>query len=311
MSAFQQFLRRCGPPFRLWLVKRWAILWRAIIKYNETDGEQRAASFAFYAFFAMFPLIVLLVTLGTNFFGNRSEATHRIMAYVSDYLPLEAQDSKVIIGTIDGVVKSRKSARLIAFGILCWSSLKLFQALVYGINRAWGTKQYPWWRMPFKNLSMAAILASALLLGSMIPTIFDYVEYLYWKHSWQFHLDFVFVKSLFERILRPLIPPLVLFYGFSMFYKFAPRRRTTLGEIWPAALFVTISFEILQRLFLLYTKNIGNFNKLYGALGAVAALLVWIYLSGLIVILGGCLSAARYEIEMSLTDQAESNRPRD
>ena len=311
MTAFQRFLRRCGPPFRLWLVQRCRILWRAIIKYDETDGEQRAASFAYYAFFAMFPLIVLLITIGTNFFGNRSEATDRIMTYVSDYLPLDTQDSKAIIGTIDGVVKSRKSAGLIAFGVLCWSALKFFQALVYGVNRAWGTRQYPWWRMPIKNLAMAAILASALLLGSMIPTIFDYVEYLYWKHSWQLHLDFIFVKSLFQEILRPLVPALVLFYGFAMFYKFAPRRRTTLREVWPAAVFVTISFEILQRLFLLYTKNVGNFNKLYGTFGTVVALLLWIYLSGSIIILGGCLSAARYEIEMSLTDQAESNRPRD
>ena len=158
---------------------------------------------------------------------------------------------------------------------------------------------------------MASILASALLLGSMIPTIFNYVEYLYWKHSWQFHLDFLFVKSLFQEILHPLVPALVLFYGFAMFYKFAPRRRTTLREVWPAALFVTISFEILQRLFLLYTRNVSNFNKLYGTFGTVVALLLWIYLSGSIIILGGCLSAAKYEIEMSLTDQAESNRPRD
>ena len=63
MTAFQRFLRNAGPPFRLWLVQRFRILWRAIIKYDETDGEQRAASFAYYAFFALFPLILLLITL--------------------------------------------------------------------------------------------------------------------------------------------------------------------------------------------------------------------------------------------------------
>ncbi len=113
-------------------MQRCRILWRAIIKYDETDGEQRAASFAYYAFFAMFPLIVLLITLGTNFFGNKTEATaqdHEPMS--SDYLPLEAQDSSAIIGTIDGVVQSRKSAGLIALGILSWSALKFFQALVH------------------------------------------------------------------------------------------------------------------------------------------------------------------------------------
>ena len=98
------------------------------------------------------------------------------MAYVSDYLPLEAQDSKVITGTIQGVVRSRKSAGFIAFGVLAWTALKFFQALVQGVNRAWGTKQYQWWRLPIKNVFMTAILASALLLGSIIPTILDYVE---------------------------------------------------------------------------------------------------------------------------------------
>jgi len=310
MTAFERFVYYARPAMSRWLAKRWAIFWRALVKYDETDGEQRAASFAYYAFFAMFPLILLLITLATNFFGNRTEATAKIMTYVSAYLPLEAQDSKMIVDTVDGVVQSRKSAGLIAFGVLAWSALKFFQALVYGVNRAWGTKQYSWWRMPIKNLSMTAILASALLLGSMIPTILDYIEYLYWKHSWEFHLDFIFVKNLFH-VIRLLVPPLVLFYGFAMFYKFAPRRRTSLGEVWPAALFVTLSFEILQFLFLLYTKNIGHFNKLYGTFGTVVALLLWIYLSGSIIILGGCLAAARYEIDMSLTDQATSNRARD
>ena len=343
MNAFRQFLHRPGPPLRLWVVKVCRIAWRAMVKYSETDGEQRAASFAYYAFFAMFPLILLFITLGTTFLGNQEKSSATIISYVSKYIPLESQDSQVviradggspavdaraagigarsgegegarpdldIIGTINGVVKSRKSAGLIAFVVLAWSAMKFFQALVHGVNRAWGTKEYSWWRLPIKNLSMTMILASALLLGSITPVILDYVEYLYWKHSWELHLDFIFVKSLFH-ILRTLIPPLVLFYGFAMFYKFAPRRRTLLREVWSAAIFVTASLEILQRLFSLYAKNIGHFNALYGTFGSVVALLLWIYLSGSIIILGGCLSAAKYEIEMSLADQAEPNRARD
>jgi Ca2+-transporting ATPase len=310
MNDLHRLARNAAPALRRWGRRAWAIIWRAIVKYEETDGEQRAASFAYYAFFAMFPLIVFLITVGTNFFGSKTEAAARIIDYVSDYLPLDGKDSGVILQTINQVVQSRKSAGLIAFGILAWSALKFFQALVYGVNRAWGTKQYAWWRMPLKNLSMTTILASALLLGSIIPTILNQLEYEYWKHSWEFGVDFLFVKSLFQ-IGRMLVPPLVLFYGFAMFYKFAPRRRTLLKEVWGAALFVTVALGILQRLFLLYTENVTNFNKLYGTFGAVVALLLWIYLSGSIIILGGCLAAAKYEIDMSLTDQAESNHPRD
>src|SRR4051812_10764257 len=127
MTLFEQFIYRARPAMRRWVVQRWAIFWRALVKYDETDGEQRAASFAYYAFFAMFPLIVLLITLATNFFGSRTEATAKIMTYVSANLPLGSQDSETIIRTIDGVVQSRKSASLIALGILAWSALKFFQ----------------------------------------------------------------------------------------------------------------------------------------------------------------------------------------
>jgi membrane protein len=115
------------------------------------------------------------------------------------------------------------------------------------------------------------------------------------------------VKDIFN-ILRFFVAPLVLFYGFAMFYKFAPQRRTTFREVWIAALAVTLGLDALKQVFVLYTTNISNFNALYGTLGSVVALLMWIYLSGSLIILGGCLCAARYEINMSLTDQSEKHR---
>jgi Ca2+-transporting ATPase len=175
------------------------------------------------------------------------------------------------------------------------------------VNKAWGTKDYSWWRLPIKNFAMVCILVSALLLGTLAPVIINYVEYAYWNNSWKVGLDFLFVNNVFAAI-RFLLPPLVLFYGFAMFYKFAPRRRTAFREIWISALFVTIGMDVLQRLFLLYTKSIANFNAIYGTFGSVIALLMWIYLTGALIILGGCLAASGYEIRMSLSDQSESNR---
>jgi YihY family inner membrane protein len=132
---------------------------------------------------------------------------------------------------------------------------------------------------------------------------------MYWRHSWEVGLDFLWVKDLFAAV-RYFIAPLILFYGFAMFYKFAPQRKTTFREIWIAALFVTIGLDLLKQGFILYTSNIGNFNALYGTLGSIVALLMWIYLSGSLIILGGCLSAAQYEIDMHITDQSESHRAR-
>ena len=293
-----------------WWRRFGAVTWRALIKYDETDAEQRSASFAYYAFFALFPLIVLLITIGTMFFGSREIAAQEITTQIQNYIPGVEEDAATsLLKVVNGVVRSRRSASFIAFVVLAWSALRFFQALVRGVNRAWGTKELSWWRLPIKNLFMTAILASALLLGTVVPTVVNQIETLYWAHSWEFGLDFSVVKQWFN-FIRFLVPPFVVFYGFLMFYKFAPRRRTTFREDWVAALFATVGLDLLQRLFALYTKNIGHFNALYGTFGSVVALLMWIYLSGSIIILGGCLAAAQHEIRMHLKDQSESHHER-
>jgi membrane protein len=315
MNALKHFAHRAGLALRAsarvsWAALRrapsrsWAVLWRAVVKFDETDGEQRAASFAYYAFFALFPLTVLLITVFTNFLGSELEARPKITAAVSNFLPDE-NASKQIIKTIDGVVKSRGKAGFIAFCVLAWSALRFFQALVRGVNRAWGTKEFSWWRLPIKNLFMTGILASALLLGIVVPTVLYQIE----QHSVEVGLNRYFVTEVFD-VLQMLVPPLVLFYGFSMFYKFAPERKTAFAEVWRAALFVTIGLNVLKQGFVIYTGHIGNFNALYGTLGSIVAILLWIYLSGSLIILGGCLCAARYEINMSLSDQSERDRAR-
>jgi YihY family inner membrane protein len=304
------FSQRAWPSIQRWLRRCWAIFWRALVKYDETDGEQRAASFAYYAFFALFPLIVLMITVGTMLAGGDQAVnfvTDMVTKQVKDHMPVDPELADSVIRTIQGVVKSRTKASLIAFAILIWSAIRFFQALVHGVNKAWGTKEYTWWRLPLKNFVMVGILASALLLGSLAPVIVNNVEYYYSRYSWEVGLDFRPVYQIFG-VVRALLPPFVLFYGFAMFYKLAPRRRTTLREIWFAALVVTLGMDVLQRLFLLYTRNITNFNAIYGTFGSIVALLMWIYLTGTLIIFGGCLSAAQYEIDMSLTDQSERER---
>ncbi|MEQ1858331.1 MAG: YihY/virulence factor BrkB family protein [Chthoniobacteraceae bacterium] len=302
-----QLTQRAWPHIRRWLGTCRAVFWRACVKYDETDGEQRAASFAYYAFFAVFPLLVLIISVSAMFLKSPDMVADKIAEQLRQRLP-DPEFSEHLIQTIRGVVKSRTKASLIAFVILTWSAIRFFQALVHGVNKAWGTKDYPWWRMPLKNFSMVLILASALLLGTVAPAVLNNVEFFYWRHAWEFHLDFIVVNHVFET-LRYLLPPLVLFYGFTMFYKFAPRRRTLFREIWPASLLVTFGMDQLQRLFLLFTTNVTNFNAIYGTFGSIVAFLLWIYLTGTLIIFGGCFAAAQYEIRLSLSDQSESNHP--
>lgn len=381
----------------------WAVIARVVLKYTETDGEQRAASFAYYAFFSLFPLLLLLISVGAMLLGDdphaREHATTSVVNFVKGFIPIagsaaapppvdpseegpppgatpepdappsrngpprestvytitfyppkgepvswdtqefhRVEDTlelkiygtnrrvKVVgnftiikrgegqadwfVKTFDGVVKSRNKAGVIAFLALAWSAIRFFQALVHGVNKAWGTKEYSWWRLPIQNLFMAGIVASALFLGVVLPYFIDLFEKFFWQNSYKTGIDFDQFKHQVTMILsfaRRIVPTIVLFYGFAMLYKFAPRRRTTFREVWFASLLVTLGLQGLQSLFVVYSTNIGEFNRLYGTLGSVVALLMWIYLTGTVIILGGCISAATYEVRMSLTDQSEAS----
>jgi YihY family inner membrane protein len=285
--------RQTGTVRRSWLGRVWRIVCITFRKYFETDGEQRAASFAYYAFFALFPLILLFVTVGSMFI-NQAHVSSAVIEFVGNYIPMGDDSENAVIKTINGVVQSWKPAGVIAIVAVIWSALGLFHALVRGINRAWGTLEYPWWKMPIKNLYMTGIVGSALLIGVVAPAIVSAVEAFTWRQKIPFGVEMLVLVFSLTRILLPTV---VLFYGFAMFYKFAPRRRTTFREIWLAALLVSLLLQMLQYLFVLYVKKFPTFNAVYGAFGGVVALLMWIYLSGSIIILGGCLSAAQSEEE--------------
>jgi membrane protein len=281
----------------------WATCWRALVKYNETDGEQRAASFAYYAFFALIPLLVLLITIGSHFLGNQEQATNEVFRILTQYLDVDPGSAAEVRTTVNSFMKSRLGSGIISFVIVFWCAMRLFQALVHGVNKAWGTRELSWWLVPLKNLILTAVLASALLIGIVAPAIINGIEHYYFLYRPEWPFIQILGKTVFW-LLRVLLPPLLLFYGLALFYLSAPRRKTTVREVWLESLWVTFALGGLQKLFIFYASQAAKFGLVYGAFGSVVALLMWIYFTGAVIILGGCFCAARAEIFRGLGDQS-------
>ena len=276
----------------------WAVIWGTAVKYVETDGEQHAASFAYYALFSLLPLLVLLIAFGTRFLGDREQATSEIFDLLSQYIVVDLGSAEQVRATVRGFMQSRLGSGLISFGILTWTSLRFFHSLVRAVNSAWGTHEYSWWRLPLKNLLMLSVLASALLIGLVVPAVLNGFEKYYSLHREAFAFDFG-IGGWAVKTARGLLPPLLLFYSLALFYKFAPQRKTTFREVWIEAFAVMAVLGGLQKLFVFYAGRVANFNVLYGTFGSVVALLLWIYLTGTVIIIGGCACAARGEVARS------------
>src|ERR1700726_2518191 len=249
-------------------------------RYGRINGEQCAASFAYYAFFSLFPLILLVVVVGTFFVPDRLQAARQVVQQVEEYVPLQTKDKAMLVDTIDHAIQNGWRAGILGILALIWSGLRFFQALVIGVNRAWGFKDYNWWKLPLKNLFMIGILISALLFGLLAPLIFNRLKAI-------FLLDLTLIVGFAPMIL----PPAILFYGLLMFYKFAPRRSARFSQVWIAALLATLFLELGQNVFEWYLGAFTSFNALYGVFGTIMGLLLWIYFSGVILLLGGCIAA--------------------
>ena len=284
------------PPTRSAL-ELWQWFKTAGLNFVDINGTIWSASFAYYAFFSLVPLLLLMVTVSTDvaarFVGEqaaRAKAFDYIVRNVDTYLPVSFSVQETIHSTVRGVMDARGKIGAVALIGLIWSGMGFFQSLVSAINQAWGHHPLNWWKLPLKNLLMVGVLLSALLLGVVVPAILKIVQkYLTVGGDW--------ASMLFD-VLGVLIPIAVLFYGFLLFYKLAPRRRAnvTFSMVWIPALLVTALLQACQGLFVFYTTHITNFNVIYGTFGGVIALMLWTYLSGMIIVFGGCLCAAQRQM---------------
>ena len=262
------------------------VLSLAVKRFLAIDGEQRAAAFAYYALFSLPSLLVLFVTIG-SFFVNRDRAATEVIGYVENFVPLDVEGKNRIFSTLAGVAAVRGPAGAIALLALIWSSLQFFTALIRATNRAWNQEPRNWWRMPLKGLVLLGITAGALALGIAVPLVADLVRS--WVHPMSGS------HSLVRVTLVSVVPLFVGFYGLSLFYRLAPRRRIRFADVWLASALAAVALRILQALFGLYVASFGRFNAVYGTFGAIAALLLWAYAAGWVIILGSCLSAAQAE----------------
>jgi uncharacterized BrkB/YihY/UPF0761 family membrane protein len=211
----KSFQMNGSPPLWLWAILECRRLARSFAQiigdtfqtYGRINGEQCAASFAYYVFFSLFPLILLLVVVGTFFVPDRLQAAHQVVQQVEAYVPLQAKDKAVMVEIIDHAIQNGWRAGIFGILALVWSALRFFQALVIGVNRAWGFKNYNWLKLPLKNLFMIGILISALVLGLLAPLIVKGLKAI-------FHLN----QNLPVEVLPSFLPPAILFYGLLMFY---------------------------------------------------------------------------------------------
>jgi membrane protein len=102
----------------------------------------------------------------------------------------------------------------------------------------------------------------------------------------------VFLQDLGLGQLALWVVPWIISFGiFLLIYRFVPKRQTHLRHIWLGAAIAAILFEASKILFVWYLGQFATYTLVYGPLASAIALLLWIYISSLILIFGAEISS--------------------
>ncbi|NGZ74842.1 YihY/virulence factor BrkB family protein [Saccharibacillus alkalitolerans] len=250
------------------------------IRDDEVGGI--GAQLAYYLLLSFFPFLIFLVTL----VGYADLSIEEMMKLARQVVPEAAMNS------VEGILSevTQGSQALLSIGMIAtlWTASRGINAVIKGLNKAYDVEEdRKFWQIRLVSL-LSTLVLGVVLLVSLLLLVFgswigDQVNRL---------LNY---PSGFERIWSTLqysIPLVVLIAVFTALYWIAPNRKIRLREAIPGAIFATVGWLLTSLAFSFYVSNFGNFTKTYGSLGGVIILLTWLYLSSIIIIVGGEVNAA-------------------
>lgn len=258
----------------------------------DADTTERAASVAYSLILAVFPTIIFFFTLipYISFVPNLQE---RIMGFFHRVLP--GNTFSTVAATIHDII-SRPQSGVLSFGFL----LALFSAtsgLVALIN-AFNTPHKLADKRGFFKTRLIAVgltftLAFALLLAVIVLVIGGIIS------DYLLHFGIlntvVFVKLL--ALGRYTLVFGVFVATVSVIYRYGPAMTKHWTFITPGAVTASLLIVLTTLGFSYYVSNFGSYNKLYGSIGTLIALMIWINLVSLLLIIGFEINVSLYNIE--------------
>jgi membrane protein len=260
---------------------------RTLRTFSESRAPEAAASIAYYTFFSLFPLLLVLIALG-SFFLDRALVEGQVNQLLGTVIPVSQE---IIINNVAEVFESRGTVSLLALLGLIWSSTAVFSYIIKNINHAW--KDAP--PRSFLNMRLVALaivgsLTLLLIFSSFTPTLVNMLS----KSGLSLDLNTldgplagvrVYISIGLSVFVRMLI-----FFGL---YTWVPRIKVKAISAVTGAMVSAFAWELVTLVFTQYlASGLAQYRLVYGSLGAIAALLIWIYLSSWIILFGAHLTSA-------------------
>jgi membrane protein len=266
-----------------WLQETGTILKETGSRFFSRDPMNFSASIAFHTIFSLPAVLLIILVVAGSVFEEKAvsgELYYQIREMIG---PDSAEQVQKIIQNA-AVSESDTIATIIGVALLCFSATTVFVSLQNGLNSIWGVKAKPakgWMKYLIDRLlslgmviSLGFLLLVSLLLEASIEILSEYLT------SVLPDATFYLIRTL-NFVLSVLLTSVV----FALIFKFLPDAVIRWKDVWIGALITTVLFMLGRILIRIYLSN-SNYNETYEAAGSLVAILLWVYYSSVIVLLG-------------------------
>jgi membrane protein len=262
------------------------ILHRLYDSFWEEDVLSRSAQVAFYLSFALFPLLLFLVNLFGLIIGQADDLKSELFSYLRQIMPYSAY--VLVKDTILEVTENSSGGKL-TFGLVIalWSASAGMDSMRIALNHVYKLKETrSWWITKLESLMFTLMLI--FLLSFVLGIVF---------YGWKFlSLLLALVKLPIEsivilQIIQWITFIVVLFLTFGVLYRYLPNQKDNkCSWISPGSLTAIVLWVLATNGFRIYLLYFNNYDKTYGSLGAVMILMLWLFLTALVILIGGSLN---------------------
>lgn len=264
---------------------------RLIKRYMAHNIGAASAQIAYYWIMAFFPFLIFIISLLTY----TKIPVVILLEYIAKIVP--ASSLTVIHNTINQFILYR-STTLLSVGMLftLWSGGTAINALAKGIHLAYNSKHVrPFWISRLTAL-IYTVLFAILIIVLMVGLVFGNKLGEYVLTSFGVNRGIFMPIWHFSRLMMPFLALIMILYTI---YRIIPRRHLKCKNVWPGTLIVSVGWYLFSLIFSIYVDNYSKYNQLYGSIGGVFVLLIWLYASCMLLLMGAEVNALYQDFRIS------------
>jgi membrane protein len=263
------------------ILKNLGLLWQALKKFNGDNGFFLSSGITFNILVNLIPFIVVLLALAGAYLYSSQEVLNHIRAYFRDVVP--ALDPTIMKNLMD-VIQNRHIVGILGLVSLLWFSTCVFGSLRIALNIVFRVEKSGGILRGIGIDLLMIYLAGILLLVSMIlSSIVTFLQ------GCQGQIPLAIGPTI-QWILKYLLPFFLTVGMFFLIYKITPNKEVHFKSALQAALFTGLLWELAKHLFSWYVIHLAGYSISYGSLSTLIGLVLWVYYSSTILIVGGELA---------------------